>query len=91
MQNKMLTLSDQRGELKLVRYELQEQDDCFVIMATIENVSWLVEATFEKSEKEYAIAFTRMLNVETNKAYDNGTFKLKKTYYEHTGRFFDFE
>jgi hypothetical protein len=75
----------------MVKYELQEQDDCFVIMDTIENVSWLVEAAFEKSEKDYAEAFTNILNAETNKVCDNGTFKLKKAYYEHTGKFFDFD
>lgn len=74
----------------MYKYELQEQDDCYVIQGRIENVTWLVEAVFEKSEKEYADAFVRILNTEADRVHDDTSFNLMKRYYDSTGKFFDF-
>jgi hypothetical protein len=75
----------------MFKYQLQEQEDCFVIQGNRENIFWLVEVVFEKSEKEYAETFVRILNNEAERVYDDTKFNLKKAYYDGTGKFFDFK
>ncbi|MED2944231.1 hypothetical protein P4284_22775 [Bacillus swezeyi] len=75
----------------MIKYELQEQEDCLVILAEEDGFGWLVELGFDKNEKEYAEAFRRILNIETNKAQKSQRFKMKKAYYDSTGKYFDFE
>lgn len=49
----------------MVKYEIQEQDSCFVIVANKDNIYWLVELTFEKNERYQAELVCKALNRES--------------------------
>ncbi len=68
-----------------MKYEVIEVEGELLIQGTKDNCFWLVECVFELNEREYAEAFCRLLNKETERAYSEGDWDARKELYDRKG------